>query len=227
MLEVSQYRRVPVETIRGDRHHIVIRSKLELAGHANAPRMLQIPETPKSPSEALQGSLWQAEKALERSLVALQEIQSEHAVVIMDQGHVVGGQDIVDQRDHLVADALDAMRAAAVVERAWSTRAVRARRPLHIRETRLDFVARGQRSRRSRRGDERGHAAIAVTRGGFERAPAGHIAVEAVVRQQLELRQNLVAGSFLYCSVRSSTRMTSLSEPGVRSSRPPYWRMRS
>ena len=81
-----------------------------------APTMLQMQLGPNLPKR------WQARlrhtQAVDQHLrAALHHLHAAHGVFVVDQHQQVGVEDVVDQRHHLVADALDAVLAlAAIVE---------------------------------------------------------------------------------------------------------------
>ena len=97
----------------------------------------------------------------------------------------------MDQGAHLVADSLDAVLAAAAVGQGRALVGFE-RGDLRLRKRRLDPVAGGEGSGASGRRSEAGDPAVADALHGLDAGIARDVAVEAVVRHQLELRERVV-----------------------------------
>jgi len=108
------------------------------------------------------------------------------AVLIVDRADVIGAEDVVDEGHHLVANAFDAVLAAAVVEEGGAFFGLE-RADDGVGELRFDFVTGGQGSGGSWGGDEGRDSAVAVKASGFEGTAAGDVAVKAVIGQEFEL----------------------------------------
>ena len=194
-----------------------------------APTTLQMQLGPNLPTSWLARSRGHAKAVHQHLRAALHDFHAAHGVFIVDQHEQVGVEDVVDQRHHLVADPLDAVLAlAAVVERGALARFEG--HDLGIGIERFDIVAGGQSTGAARRAGKSGHAAVADALDRLDHGSAGHVAMEAIVGQQLELGQApRICPAWLTYSlcVRSRVRITSDSVPGVRSSVPLYFWMRS
>ena len=121
----------------------------------------------------------------------MEDLHALHGFLVLDQDHEIGREHVVNQRDHLVADAFDAMLpAAAICQRRafiWLQCG-----DFRFGKRSFDLIAGRDGSSRARRRRKSSDASVAHTLDCIDGAAAGHMAMKTVIREELELRQRLV-----------------------------------